>query len=233
MSYARYRCLTTPLAIVLIASWAPAAWAQQGPGGVSAATQEAAPAGDPYTLNVDPVTGDPLPEVKRQVVIDHGGRELRFGSGDSVQAFQKDPGGYLPSVDQRVVAQQLPYYPLKTCVVSGKELGGEMGDPIDAVYRNRLVRLCCPMCEEAFTQDPAVYLGKLDQAVKDRQAAGYPLKTCPVSGMELGGAMGDPVEVVVANRLVRLCGEACIGKLRTDPVKYLAALDAARAGGGT
>lgn len=233
MNHVLHRSLTTHLAVVLIASWTSIAWAQRDSGPEYAVTPEAAPVGDPYTLDVDPVTGDKLPDVKQQIIIDHEGRELRFGSTDSAEQFKKDPDRYLASVDERIVAQQLPYYPLETCVVSGNKLGGEMGDPTNYLYKNRLVRFCCPMCEGAFTKDPAVYLGKLDEAVKDRQADGYPLKTCPVSGEELGGAMGDPLDVVISSRLVRLCCKGCVSKLRTDPTKYLAVLDAARPGEGT
>jgi YHS domain-containing protein len=233
MSYVPHRSLTTCLTAILIAFLSPMAWAQQDSAVEHAATQATAPAGDPYTLGVDPVTGDKLPDITQQIIVDHEGRELRFGTQESAEQFKKDPGQYLPSVDEQIVQQQLPYYPLETCVVSGKTLGGEMGEPINYVYKNRLVRLCCTMCKEAFTKGPTAYLGELDEAVKRQQADDYPLETCPVSGMELGGAMGDPVEVVIANRLVRLCSEGCISKLRADPGKYLGSLDAADPGGGT
>jgi len=59
-------------------------------------------------------------------------------------------------------------YPLKTCVVSGDELG-EMGPPIDYVYKqdgkpDRTVKFCCKMCVPKFKKDPAKYLEKLDAA---------------------------------------------------------------------
>ena len=59
-------------------------------------------------------------------------------------------------------------YPLKTCVVSGEELGG-MGDAIDFVYQqtgqpDRLVRFCCKMCIAKFKKDPAKFLKEIDEA---------------------------------------------------------------------
>ena len=36
--------------------------------------------------------------------------------------------------------------------------------------------------------------------------------------------MGDPIDVVIANRLVRLCCDGCIDKLRADPMGYLGML---------
>ena len=60
-------------------------------------------------------------------------------------------------------------YPLKVCVVSGEELGGDMGDTVDYVYHqegkpDRLVKLCCSKCVARFKKDPAKYLKKLDEA---------------------------------------------------------------------
>jgi hypothetical protein len=60
-------------------------------------------------------------------------------------------------------------YPLKTCVVSGEEFGGNMGDAINYVYQqdgkpDRLVRFCCKDCRKDFDKDPALYLKKIDEA---------------------------------------------------------------------
>lgn len=61
-----------------------------------------------------------------------------------------------------------PAYPLTTCVVSGETLG-EMGKPIDYIYKeegkpDRLVKFCCKMCVGKFKKDPAKYLALLDAA---------------------------------------------------------------------
>jgi hypothetical protein len=60
-------------------------------------------------------------------------------------------------------------YPLTTCVVSGDKLGGDMGGPVDYVYKekgkpDRLVRFCCKDCIADFEKEPAKYLKKLDDA---------------------------------------------------------------------
>ena len=47
-----------------------------------------------------------------------------------------------------------------------------------------------------------------------------------VGGGKLG-SMGKPVEVVLGNRLVRLCCKGCVPKLKANPAKYLPKLDAA------
>ena len=185
--------------------------------------------GDPYLLDTDPVSGKKLGPVKTQVVVTHEGRELRFSSEETLSAFRSDPAKYLAQVDAKLVQQQLPFYPLETCPVSGEELGG-MDEPIDFVYRNRLVRFCCKGCVRKFQKEPAKFLGELDRAVIAAQKSEYPLQTCLVSGEELGGEMGEPIEYVLGNRLVRLCCKGCKKKIAADPLSYLAKLDEAAKG---
>ena len=56
-------------------------------------------------------------------------------------------------------------YPLKTCVVSGEELG-KMGEPFRFVHQGQEIKLCCKGCEKDFLKEPAKYLGKLAAAEK-------------------------------------------------------------------
>lgn len=190
--------------------------------GHSADEAESAKLGDPYTLTTDPVTGEALPSVDKQIKVVHDGRELRFASEANHAAFEKTPKKFIEMLDAQVVADQLDHYPVDTCVVSSEPLGEE---PIDFVYRNRLIRFCCKGCRGDFLKDPDVFLQKLDAAVVAKQYKNYPLKTCPVSKQELG-SMGDPVDVVVANRLVRLCCAGCKAQLLEDPAGYLSVVDA-------
>lgn len=177
--------------------------------------------GDPYLLDTDPVSGQPLGPLATQIVIDHEGRELRFSSQANADAFKADPGKYLPAIDAKMIAQQKPFYPLDACVISDEKLGGEMGEPIDFIYKNRLVRFCCKKCKPEFLKDPAKTIATLDKAVIAKQSATYPATACVVSGEKLGGDMGPPVDVVVGNRLVRFCCKDCQKEFRKDPLKYL------------
>jgi YHS domain-containing protein len=177
--------------------------------------------GDPYLLDTDAATGAPLGPIASQVIIDHEGRELRFANQANADAFKADPAKYLPAVDARMVEQQKPFYPLDACVISGDKLGGEMGEPIDFIYKNRLIRFCCKDCKPEFLKDPAKAIAKLDQAVIAKQSKAYPAATCVVSGEKLGGDMGPPVDVVVGNRLIRFCCKDCQKDFRKDPLKYL------------
>ncbi len=62
-------------------------------------------------------------------------------------------------------------YPLKTCLVSGEEVGGSMGEAIERIYRtagqpDRLIRFCCKDCLTDFSKEPAKYLKLLAAAAK-------------------------------------------------------------------
>ena len=48
-----------------------------------------------------------------------------------------------------------------------------------------------------------------------------------ISGGKLG-SMGEPVEVVIANRLFRLCCAGCEAELRKNPLPAMQKLGAAR-----
>ena len=56
-------------------------------------------------------------------------------------------------------------YPLKTCVVSGQELGS-MGEPIRLVHEGREIKFCCKGCDGKFLKDPKPYLAKIEAAEK-------------------------------------------------------------------
>ena len=52
-------------------------------------------------------------------------------------------------------------YPLKTCVVSGEELGS-MGKPVVIQHEGKEVQFCCKSCMPKFKKDPAKYMKKLE-----------------------------------------------------------------------
>ncbi len=54
-------------------------------------------------------------------------------------------------------------YTLKTCVVSGDELGG-MGKPYVFVHEGREIKLCCKGCLKDFKKDAAKYVKKIEEA---------------------------------------------------------------------
>lgn len=127
--------------------------------------------------------------------------------------------------DAAVVAEQLPSYPLDTCVVSGEELGS-MGDPIEYVHEGRLLRLCCAGCKRGVEGNAEALVAKVDAAVIAAQKPTYPLTTCVVGGKELG-EVESPVDVVHGTRYVQLCCGRCKQAFEADPAPFLAKVDAA------
>jgi YHS domain-containing protein len=83
------------------------------------------------------------------------------GCGDG-----KDPGTSVkPPPPSAPIDPNAKPYPLKTCVVSGEELG-KMGEPFRFSYKGQEIKLCCKGCEKDFNKDPEKYLQKLAAAPK-------------------------------------------------------------------
>jgi YHS domain-containing protein len=91
------------------------------------------------------------------------------GAGHPAGAAASQPTTQPAKTDAEVIKEQLPGYPLDTCVVTGEKLG-EMGKPYNYVYKGRLVRFCCPHCKAEFNKDPAKYLAMIDKAAATRPA---------------------------------------------------------------
>lgn len=175
--------------------------------------------GDVYPLENCPVSGKKLGSMGEPVIYRHEGRELRLCCRGCLPRLEENMEQYLKQVDAKIRKTQKPYYPLENCPVSGQKLGS-MGDPVDHVVGNRLVRLCCSGCVPKLEKEVEKYLKQLDKAVVKQQKPQYPLETCVVSGAKLG-SMGEPVDYVVASRLVRFCCKGCLPKFASDPSAYL------------
>lgn len=130
----------------------------------------------------------------------------------------------IKKVEDAVVAAQLKSYPMDTCVISGKKLDDKA---VNKVIGTRLVRFCCNNCPTAFEKDPKTAMAKLDKAYIDAQLKTYKLKTCPVSGEELG-KMGEPVNYLYGTTLVRFCCNDCVKDMAKDPDAVLKKLAAAK-----
>ncbi len=179
--------------------------------------------GDIYTLATCPVSGGKLGSMGDPVVKVYDGREIRFCCAGCVPKFEAEMALYLAKADAAFTAQQKEAYPLDTCLVTGESLGS-MGDPVDYVHNNRLIRLCCKGCVKGLKEESAKYLAVLDTVVKEK-SVDLP-GTCVVSGEKLG-SMGDPIEYIVGSRVVRFCCAGCVGTFEKEPAKYLLALDKA------
>ncbi len=181
--------------------------------------------GDPYPFDTCPISGERLGSMGEPMVALYDGREVRFCCDGCPEQFEQGKESSWAKLDERIIKDQGPLYPLKTSVVSGKDLPAK---PHEFVYGNRLVRVVDEAERSTFIHHAKEFMGKLDAAVIAAQGANYPLAACPVSGDKYGGEMGKPKDVVIAGRLVRLCCAGCKPDLEKDPAKYVAMVDEAR-----
>ncbi len=182
--------------------------------------------GDPYTIGVCPVSGEVLGSMGDPILLNHEGRDIRFCCAGCPPKFKSDPGQFLSKIDDLMIEAQKGYYPLDTDIVSGDALGDA---PVDIVYNNRLVRFSSQMSAQKFHRDPGTFLAKLDEAVIAKQVEGYPLDTCVISGEPLT-VMGEPIQLVAANRLVQFCCAGCVDKFWKDPHGTFQKIDGGTAG---
>lgn len=191
---------------------------------VAAPAQAAA---DLYPFDSCPITGKKLGAMGDPVVKSYDGREVRFCCPACPPKFEKDLPASLNKLNDKLIKDQRPLYPLKTSVVTGKDLPAT---PVEFVYGNRLVLLGAESEKAEFLKDGPKYLSTLNQAVIAQQGKDYVLKSCPVSDEAFGGDMGQAVDMVIAGRLVRLCCKGCTEDVEKNPAKFVAMVDAARKG---
>ena len=181
--------------------------------------------GGAYSLSTCPISGKRLGSMGEPVVKLYEGREVRYCCGSCIKKFEKDLAASLSALDAKIIADQGPLYPLDTSLVSGKQLPEKAHE---FVYGNRLVRVADENEKAEFGKEPAAFLEMLDAAVVIAQGKDYVLKQCPVSDEKYGGDMGDPIDVVVGGRLVRLCCMDCRDEVEKTPAKFVEMVDAAR-----
>ena len=126
-------------------------------------------------------------------------------------------------------------YPLTVCPVTGNPLGEKpvvviLKDMPKEALNGREVRFCCGGCKAKFDKDPVAANDKLDEMIVASQLPVYPSGTCIVMEDEV---MSDPQgpdarrdkNVVIGNRLYRVCCKSCIRRIKKNPEKYQKVLD--------
>lgn len=120
-------------------------------------------------------------------------------------------------------SERLPY-PIASCLTCGDMLGE---NTVTLFHSSRELKFCCIECVGSYTKSPETYISGLEEQIRVTQRDNYPLKACVVSGHELG-SMGDPVEYVSGNTLVKFCCGACIGSFERDRVQMINKIESAR-----
>lgn len=179
---------------------------------------------DPYPLTRC-VVQESVVDAKSEI-FEVKGREIRVCCEQCLGQFNDDPDRWLELVDEQIIKQQTPFYPLETCAVDGKSLKETF--PVEVVFRNRLFRLCSDACHAKLKAEPGPPFEALNRAVLKKQKVAYPLTKCLVSGKPLGA---KAIDHVVANQLIRLAGPEQLDKFEETPGSYLEKLRALRKGG--
>lgn len=176
---------------------------------------------DRYYLPTCPQCGGWLGASGASTDVIVGVREFRFCSAACTEYFQRDPETATTRVDRALIADQLPFYPLQTSITTGRPLPEA---PIDFIWGNRLFRAADQADKDRILRDPLRALAALDRAVLDAQRATYPIpNACPVQGAILPNE--SRIDIVVANRMVRVCCMRCAKVVRSRPGQYLAMID--------
>jgi len=224
------RPLVTSIALVAVAATA---------GGVQSDGTKAAPPddavaavlGDPWPLEVCPISGRTLEGIAAPAESDFDGRQVRYCCGSCKARFESrvaEQGAEAWSaIDRRIADAQRMHYPLDVCIVTGGPL--EKDGPLrEVVHRNRLVRLGTDACVERFRAEPDRWLAELDRRIKESQRPDYPIAECIVAGCPLtdGHAVNERTH---GNRLVRIGCEGCVARFEADPATYVKKLDEAYA----
>lgn len=195
--------------------------------GTESHTEPFAPMNEPaaYPLTTCAHSGSALGSMGDPVVKVYKDREVRFCCSGCVPSFEEDIDASLAKLDEKIIKDQLPYYPRLDCVVSDEEFDSEEdGGSIDFVHNGRLVRVCCKGCKREFDRDPAAFHAKLDNAVIVQQSANYPATDCIHSDEEFDGKIYTEVH---ANRLFRFCCKGCVRGFFESPHETMIKLDAA------
>jgi len=180
----------------------------------------------PYLLDICPISGKKLGSMGDVIVEIIDGREVRFCCESCPPKFKENKKELFAKLDKLMIAQQLPYYPTKICVVSGKTLDFH-GGVVDFIYGNRLFRTCCHDCKAELIDNPVDAILELDEEILKAQKSAYPLDYCIIGRGPLDG-MGGPDHMIVGNRLVELCCAGCRPKVLKNPLKAFAEIDKAR-----
>lgn len=172
---------------------------------------------DAYYLKICAMCPGLLGAKGEATTITSAGRQVRVCCPDCRASFERDPSAGIARIDATIIADQLPLYPLKTSLLDDRPLGPQ---PVDFVWGNRLFRAVDDAEREKILADPAAAIRSLNRAVIEAQRTTYGMPDkCPVQGDIL--PTDQRIDIVVANRMVRVCCAKCADVVRARPVQYL------------
>ncbi|HRJ48959.1 MAG: hypothetical protein KF787_03485 [Phycisphaeraceae bacterium] len=145
------------------------------------------------------------------------GRQLRYCREECQRDFGRDIVESTRRIDAIMIADQAPYYPVEVSLLTGRSLGSQ---PIDFVWGNRLFRAASTEEQSEILADPARFIRILDRHVVAAQTPTYGMpRKCPVQGDILPS--DAVIDIVVANRMIRVCCGRCVLAVKARPYQYL------------
>lgn len=176
---------------------------------------------DRFPLSICPVCDAHLGSRGEALDVLVAGRPLRVCSDPCLARFNRDPRAALARADALLIADQLPHYPLTTSLLDGRPLPDR---PVDFIWGNRLFRAADADEQARILADPASAIRALDRAVIAAQRPSYAMPDkCPVQGDILPNEAR--IDIVVANRMIRVCCGRCARIVKARPYQYLAMID--------
>lgn len=176
-----------------------------------------------YPFTVDLATGKALSTKPIEYVTK--GRLFRLGEETSKAIVDANFDAFSKKIEDEVIKQQKPTYPLTTSALSGKPLGDK---PVEKVYGTKLVRLADVTEVATFDADPTVTIRKLNDAYIAMQLPTYPYKKDPVSKEDLAtftAAGKTPVKYLWGNKLILFTSANSVSEFEKSPETYLVTLE--------
>lgn len=214
------RVSSQPESTALAAGRAPPAEVRVEAGGRTS-DKAAAEYMDRFPMSRCPLCDSHLGSRGEAVEIVHSGRQIRLCSDSCRLAFERDASIALVRIDAVLIADQMPHYPLKTSLLDARPLPER---PIDFIWGNRLFRAVDAADRDRILANPVTAIRHLDEAVIQAQRPIYGMPdTCPVQGDILPNEAR--IDIVVANRMIRVCCGRCVAVVKARPYQYLAMVE--------
>lgn len=176
---------------------------------------------DRFPMSRCPLCDSYLGSRGEAVEIIHSGRQIRLCCDSCRLVFERDPSKALARIDAVLIADQMPYYPLKMSLLDARPLPER---PIDFIWGNRLFRAVDTVDRDRILVNPVAAIRRLDQAVIETQRPTYGMPNkCPVQGDILPNEAR--IDIVVANRMIRVCCGRCAKVVKVRPYQYLAMVE--------
>jgi hypothetical protein len=187
----------------------------------SQSTTAHADAMDGFYLNRCPLCGTLLGAKGEAIEVAYDARQLRFCCRSCSERFSAHPGALIVVIDDVLISDQRPFYPTVRSLIDGRPLGP---DPIAFIWGNRLFLAADDRDQAAILANPGAAVRTLDRLVVERQRPSYGMPDkCPVQGDILPNEAR--IDIVVANRMVRVCCGRCAAVVRARPYQYLAMVE--------